>query len=38
LVRDVLASGEWVVRDFRHRDEDAIAARFRGVVERLAAA
>jgi formimidoylglutamate deiminase len=38
LVRDVLAGGEWVVRDFRHRDEDAIAARFRGVVERLAAA
>jgi formimidoylglutamate deiminase len=36
LVRDVLAGGEWVVRDARHRDEDAIAARFRAVVEHLA--
>jgi formimidoylglutamate deiminase len=38
LVRDVLAGGEWVVRDARHRDEDAIAARFREVSERLAVA
>lgn len=37
LVRDVLAGGEWVVRGFRHRDEERIAARYRGVVERLAA-
>ncbi|HJP99250.1 MAG TPA: formimidoylglutamate deiminase [Rhodanobacteraceae bacterium] len=36
LVRDVLAGGKWVVRNFRHRDEDAIAARYRAVVERLA--
>lgn len=33
LVRDVMAGGEWVVRDFRHRDEQAIAARYRAVVE-----
>ena len=38
LVRDVMAAGEWVVRDFRHRDEDRIAARYREVVEALAAA
>lgn len=37
LVRDVLVGGDWVVRGFRHRDEDRIAARYRGVVERLAA-
>ena len=36
LVRDVMAGGEWVVRDFRHRDEERIAARFRKVVETLA--
>jgi formimidoylglutamate deiminase len=38
LVRDVMAGGEWVVRDFRHRDEARIAARYRAVVERLARA
>lgn len=38
LVRDVLVGGQWVVRDFRHRDEDRIAARFKHVVERLARA
>ena len=38
LVRDVMAGGEWVVRDFRHRDEDRIAARYRNVVEVLGAA
>lgn len=35
LVRDVLAGGEWVVRDFRHRDEARIAARYRAVVEQV---
>jgi formimidoylglutamate deiminase len=38
LVRDVMVRGEWVVRDFRHRDEDRIAARYRKVVEELGAA
>jgi formimidoylglutamate deiminase len=38
LVRDVMVAGEWVVRDFRHRDEARIVARYRGVVERLARA
>lgn len=38
LVRDVMAGGEWVVRDFHHRDGARIAARYRGVVERLARA
>ncbi|TAL83951.1 MAG: formimidoylglutamate deiminase [Rhodanobacter sp.] len=36
LVRDVMCGGRWVVRDFHHRDEAAIAARYRQVVERLA--
>ena len=36
LVRDVMVNGEWVVRDFRHRDEARIAARFRSSVEALA--
>lgn len=36
LVRDVMVNGEWVVRDFRHRDEERIAARFRKAVEALA--
>lgn len=35
LVRDVMAAGQWVVRDHRHRDEERIAARYRFVVERL---
>ncbi|MEO8012009.1 MAG: formimidoylglutamate deiminase [Dokdonella sp.] len=35
LVRDVMVNGEWVVRDFRHRDEERIAARYKAVVERL---
>jgi formimidoylglutamate deiminase len=38
LVRDVLAAGEWVVRDFRHRDEDRIAARYRATLGQLASA
>ena len=37
LVRDVMAGGRWVVRDFLHRDEAGIAARYRSVVEQLAA-
>jgi len=36
LVRDVMAGGEWRVREFRHRDEARIAARYRAVVEALA--
>ena len=36
LVRDVMAGGRWQVRDFRHRDEERIAARYRSVVARLA--
>ena len=38
LVRNVVVAGEAVVDDFRHRDEDRIAARYRDVVERLARA
>jgi formimidoylglutamate deiminase len=38
LVRDVVVAGEPVVREFRHRDEERIAARYRDVVERLARA
>ncbi|HEX7369075.1 MAG TPA: formimidoylglutamate deiminase [Rhodanobacteraceae bacterium] len=36
LVRDVMAGGEWVVRDFRHHDEARIAARYRATVAALA--
>ncbi len=35
LVRDVMVGGQWVVRDGRHIDEAAIAARYRDVIERL---
>ncbi|MGH8172414.1 MAG: formimidoylglutamate deiminase, partial [Rhodanobacteraceae bacterium] len=35
LVKDVVVGGERVVRDFHHRDEERIAARYRDVVERL---
>ncbi|MEP6940446.1 MAG: formimidoylglutamate deiminase [Rudaea sp.] len=38
LVRDVMVAGEWVVRGGRHRDRDRIAARYKTVVARLAAA
>jgi formimidoylglutamate deiminase len=38
LVRDVMAGGRWVVRDFRHRDRARIADAYRAVVERLARA
>ena len=37
LIRHVMVNGDWVVRDFRHRDEERIAARYREAVERLAA-
>ncbi|TAL87960.1 MAG: formimidoylglutamate deiminase, partial [Rhodanobacter sp.] len=36
LVRDVMCAGQWVVRNFLHRDEARIAARYRTVVEKLA--
>ncbi len=36
LVRHVMVNGDWVVRDFRHRDRDRIGARYRETVERLA--
>jgi formimidoylglutamate deiminase len=35
LVRHVMCGGEWVVRDFRHRDEERISARYRQTVARL---
>lgn len=38
LVRHVMVNGAWTVRDFRHRDEARIAARYRETVERLAVA
>jgi len=36
LVRHVMVGGEWVVRDFRHRDEERIARRYRENAKRLA--
>ncbi|MEO7072017.1 MAG: formimidoylglutamate deiminase [Rhodanobacter sp.] len=36
LVRDVMVGGRWMVRDFHHRDEDRIAARYRDAVAQLA--
>ena len=35
LVRHVMVDGEWVVRDFRHRDEARIAKRYNEVAKRL---
>ena len=35
VVRDVMASGQWVVRDGRHRDEEAIDRAFRDVLMKL---
>jgi formimidoylglutamate deiminase len=35
LVRDVMVAGEWRVREFRHWDEQRIAARYRGTLRRL---
>jgi formimidoylglutamate deiminase len=37
LVRHVMVNGEWVVRDFRHRDEQRIASRYRAAAAKLAA-
>ncbi|KPF45109.1 formimidoylglutamate deiminase [Rhizobium sp. AAP43] len=34
-VRDVMVGGQWVVREGRHRDEEAIDRRFRDVLQRL---
>jgi len=36
LVKDVMVNGAWVVRDFRHRDEERIAAGYRETAKRLA--
>jgi formimidoylglutamate deiminase len=36
LVRDVMVNGEFVVRDFHHREEERIAARYREAAKRLA--
>jgi formimidoylglutamate deiminase len=36
LIKNVSVAGKTVVRDFRHHDEDRIAARYREIVERLA--
>jgi formimidoylglutamate deiminase len=38
LVRDVMVAGQWRVRDGRHPAEDTAAARYRGVLDTLAAA
>ena len=35
LVRDVMSGGRWVVRDFRHHDEERIAQRYRETAQRL---
>lgn len=37
LVRDVMAAGQWVVRDGQHIDQSRIADRYRLAVERLKA-
>jgi formimidoylglutamate deiminase len=37
LVRDVMVDGRWHVQDGRHVDGERIAARYRAVVEKLAA-
>ncbi|MGB3269700.1 MAG: formimidoylglutamate deiminase, partial [Rhodanobacter sp.] len=37
LVRDVMRAGRWVVRGFRHHDEERIATRYRTAVQRIAA-
>ena len=35
LVRHVMVNGDWAVRDFQHREEARIAARYRAVVAKL---
>ena len=37
LVCDVMVGGQWQVRNFRHRDEERIAARYRAAMMALAA-
>jgi formimidoylglutamate deiminase len=37
LVRDVMIGGKWVVREGRHRSENAIFASYRAAIDRLAA-
>jgi formimidoylglutamate deiminase len=34
-VKDVMVGGQWVIRDRRHPDEEAIAREFRAALERL---
>ncbi len=36
LVRHVMVGGKWIVRDFQHRDEERIAARYSETAKRLA--
>ncbi len=38
MVRDVMVGGRWQVRNFRHHDEERIAARYRQVVASMAGA
>ena len=38
LVRDVMCGGEWVVRDFHHRDEERMAMRYRTAVKTIGVA
>jgi formimidoylglutamate deiminase len=38
MIRHVMVGGKWVVRDGRHPDEAAIAARYRQVQKQLYAA
>jgi formimidoylglutamate deiminase len=38
LVRDVMCGGEWVVRDFHHRDEERIAMRYLTAVKTIGVA
>ena len=35
LIRDVMAGGAWVVRDFRHRNEERIAERYVQTMQAL---
>jgi len=37
-VRSVMAGGQWVVRDFQHRDEAGIASRYKQALRQLALA
>jgi hypothetical protein len=37
-VRDVLAAGRWIVQEGRHAHEDAVFARYRDTLLRLASA